>query len=57
MASVIRVFEGMKLIAKQNSKNATIILCDLTQNVQVYDLKSSIVDLYGSIVILINCAR
>ena len=56
VALVGRDVEGMKLIAKQYSKNATIIKCDLTQDVQVYDLKSSIVELFGSIDILINCA-
>jgi len=56
VALVGRDVEGMKLIAKQYSKNATIIKCDLTQDVQIYDLKSSIVELFGSIDILINCA-
>lgn len=56
VALVGRDVEGMKLIAKQYSKNATIIKCDLTQDVQVYDLKASIVELFGSIDILINCA-
>jgi len=56
VALVGRDVEGMKLIAKQYSKNATIIKCDLTQDVQIYDLKTSIIELFGSVDILINCA-
>ena len=37
-------------------KNATIIKCDLTQDIQIYDLKSSIIELFGFIDISINCS-
>jgi len=55
MALMRKHVDGMKLIAKQYSKNATIIKSDLTQDVQVYDLKASIAELFRSIDILINC--
>ena len=51
-----RDVEGLKLIAKQYQKNATIIICDLTKDENVYDLKKTIIELFGSIDILINCA-
>ena len=56
VALVGRDVEGMKSIAKQYSKNATIIKCDLTQEIQIKDLKTSIIGIFGSIDILINCA-
>ena len=56
VALVGRDVEGMKSIAKQYSKNATIIKCDLTQEIQIKDLKTSIIEIFGSIDILINCA-
>ncbi len=51
-----RDVEGLKLIAKQYQKNATIIICDLTKDENIYDLKKTIIELFGSIDILINCA-
>ena len=36
--------------------NSTIILCDLTKDIQIYDLKTSVIERFGSIDILINCA-
>ena len=41
---------------KNNFKNATIIKVDLREDIQVYDLKSSIVERLQKIDILINCA-
>ena len=41
---------------KQNFKNATIIKLDLKDDIQIYDLKSSIVERLQNIDILINCA-
>ena len=46
----------MKLIANQYPRNATIIVCDLTKDENIEDLKKSILELFGSIDILINCA-
>ena len=46
----------MKLIANQFPSNATIIVCDLTKDENISDLKNSIIELFGSIDILINCA-
>lgn len=41
---------------KHNFKNATIIKLDLKDDIQIYDLKSSIVERLQNIDILINCA-
>lgn len=51
-----RDVESLKKIASQFPKNATIITCDLTKDVQIHDLKSSVSESFGSIDILINCA-
>ena len=41
---------------KHNFKNATIMKLDLKEDIQIYDLKSSIVERIQDIDILINCA-
>ena len=41
---------------KNNFKNATIMKVDLRDDIQVYDFKSSIVENFQKIDILINCA-
>ena len=41
---------------KHNFKNATIMKLDLQEDIQIYDLKSSIVERIQNIDILINCA-
>ena len=56
VALVGRDVEGMKLIAKQYQKNATIVICDLTNDENIFDLKKTIIELFSSIDILINCA-
>ena len=43
-------------ISKNFPFNSTIILCDLTKDIQIYDLKTSVIERFGSIDILINCA-
>ena len=49
--------ETMESYCKQNNfKNATIIKLDLKDDIQIYDLKSSIVERLQNIDILINCA-
>ena len=49
--------ETMKSICKKNNfKNATIIKLDLKEDMQIYDLKSTIVERFKKIDILINCA-
>ena len=56
VALIGRDVEGMKLIANQFPKNATIIVCDLTKDENIIDLQKSIIEIYESIDILINCA-
>ena len=56
VALIGRDVEGMKLIANQFPKNSTIIVCDLTKDENINDLQKSIIDIYESIDILINCA-
>ena len=56
VALVGRDVTRMKLIANQFPRNATIIVCDLTKDENISDLKNSIIELFGSIDILINCA-
>ena len=41
---------------KNNFKNATIIKLDLKEDIQIYDLKTTIVEHFQKIDILINCA-
>ena len=49
--------ETMKSFCKKNNfKNATIIKLDLKVDMQIYDLKSTIVERFKKIDILINCA-
>ena len=56
VALIGRDVEGMKLIANQFPKNSTLIVCDLTKDENINDLQKSIIDIYESIDILINCA-
>jgi glucose 1-dehydrogenase len=47
----------MKYFCSQNNfKNATIIKMDLNDDIQIYDLKSTIVERLKNIDILVNCA-
>ena len=49
--------DTMKSYCKKNNfKNATIMKLDLSKDIQIYDLKSSIVERLQKIDILINCA-
>jgi len=43
-------------LSKNFPLNSTIILCDLTKDIQIFDLKTSVIERFGSIDILINCA-
>jgi len=43
-------------LSKQFPNHSTVITCDLTKDIQIYDLKSSVIERVGSIDILINCA-
>ena len=56
VALVGRDIEGMKLIANQFPKKAIILACDLTNDENIIDAKDSIIENFGSIDILINCA-
>ena len=56
VALIGRDVNRMKLIANQYPRNATIIVCDLTKDENISDLKNSIIELFGSLDILINCA-
>lgn len=51
-----RDIQSMKLIAKKFPKTSTVIKCDLVKDDQIEDLKSSILEIFSSIDILINCA-
>ena len=52
-----RDVESMRNICRKNNFiNATIISLDLKDDVQIIDFKSSIVELFGKIDLLINCA-
>ena len=51
-----RDIQSMKLIAKKFPKTSTVIKCDLVKDDQIEDLKSSILEIFNSIDILINCA-
>lgn len=41
---------------KYNFKNATIMKLDLREDIQIYDLKSSVVERLQKIDVLVNCA-
>ena len=56
MILVGRDIQSMKLIAKKFPKTSTVIKCDLVKDDQIEDLKSSILEIFSSIDILINCA-
>ena len=51
-----RDIQSMKLTAKKFPKTSTVIKCDLVKDDQIEDLKSSILEIFSSIDILINCA-
>jgi len=48
--------QNMKSIAKKFPKTSTVIKCDLIKDDQIEDLKNSILNIFKSIDILINCA-
>ena len=48
--------QNMKSIAKKFPKTSTVIKCDLIKDNQIEDLKNSILNIFKSIDILINCA-
>ena len=48
--------QNMKSTASKFPKTASVIKCDLTEDNQIEDLKSSILKIFKSIDILINCA-
>ena len=48
--------QNMKSIAKKFPKTSTVIKCDLIKDDQIEDLKKSILNIFKSIDILINCA-
>ena len=56
VALIGRDIESLKEIAKQFPKHAIIITCDLTKDIEIYDLKASVVEAFGNVDILINCA-
>ena len=56
VALIGRDIKRMKLIVNQYPRNAIIIKCDLTKDENIIDLKNSLIKLFGSIDILINCA-
>ena len=51
-----RDIQNLKLIAQKFPQNSTIIECDLVNDEQINDLKNSIIKIFKSIDILINCA-
>jgi 3-oxoacyl-[acyl-carrier protein] reductase len=48
--------ESLKTLSKNFPNHSTIITCDLTKDIEIYDLKSSTIERLGSIDYLINCA-
>ena len=48
--------ESMKRISAKFPDHSTIITCDLTTDIEIYDLKSSAIERLGMIDILVNCA-
>ena len=51
-----RDIQNMKSTAKKFPQNSTVIKCDLIDDSQINDLKNSILEIFKSIDILINCA-
>ena len=51
-----RDIQNMKTTAKKFPQNSTVIKCDLIDDTQINDLKNSILEIFKSIDILINCA-
>lgn len=51
-----RDVDGLIKIGSQFPNHASIISCDLSQDMELYDLKSSIIEKLGTIDILVNCA-
>jgi len=51
-----RDIQNMKSTAKKFPQNSTVIKCDLIDDAQINDLKNSILEIFKSIDILINCA-
>ena len=51
-----RDIQNMKSTAKKFPQNSTVIKCDLIDDAQIADLKNSILEIFKSIDILINCA-
>ena len=51
-----RDIQNMKSTAKKFPQNSTVIKCDLIDDTQINDLKNSILEIFKSIDILINCA-
>ncbi len=51
-----RDVKTMNEFCKNNFKNATIMKVDLREDIQIYDLKSSIVERLQKIDVLVNCA-
>ncbi len=51
-----RDVESMKLICKSFNNHCTIIECDLTKDIKMFDLKTSVIERCGTIDILINAA-
>jgi short-subunit dehydrogenase len=48
--------ESLKTLSKNFPNYSTTITCDLTKDIEIYDLKSSTIERLGSIDYLINCA-
>ena len=48
--------ESLKIISSKFPDHSTIITCDLTSDIEIYDLKSSAIERLGMVDILINCA-
>jgi len=51
-----RDIQNMKSTSKKFPQNSTVIKCDLIDDAQINDLKNSILEIFKSIDILINCA-
>ena len=51
-----RDIKNMKLIAEKFPQNSTVIKCDLVNDEQINDLTNSIIKIFETIDILINCA-
>lgn len=51
-----RDIQSLKQIASQFPQQSTIIECDLTKDIQIYNLRSSIIEKFNTVDILINCA-